>query len=540
MFIATPRSLWRAIALLALFGCGPDDPVVAQVGDVTLTKAEYLRFVERLPPGLQSEAALDHLQSLVDQELLLQEARARGIEQSNEVRYQLNALVRKQLSQRYQAEVLAPQVEVTPEEVERTFVDMGFDRERLFARILVRQQRDVDRVLQALHEGEPFAALAQRFAANDLFAPQGDGVVGWIGRTQAQRFAIPPQTFLSLPVGQIAEPLPLAGGWQIYRFVEDRPADKADYAQEAASAAHREKWQSRLQIEAETLSRSLDLQLNHEGLQALLATPNPADSLAALPLYRFDGGAISLGEYLYNLRSIGFRGALQDSAQVVSLARAALLPAYLMAVAAQRRGWDQEAEFAEWRERKRKTLVLQQLTKAETAAKAAPSEEEVAAYYEANKTRFRTAESVHINQLLAPTREQAQELRKPSQTAAPSPSCWPGRASKPTATRTTTERCTCARWCGRAIPSSWTRPLLRRSANGVGQWRCWTALPCSGCTTRRVATSNPSPKPKRERGPSWQQGAGTNSWTRSSNACAPSAQAKSPYSPSACKEVLLW
>ena len=100
---------------------------------------------------------------------------------------------------------------------------MGFDRERLFARILVRQRQDVDRVLQALHAGEPFAELAQRFAANDLFAPQGDGVVGWIGRTQAQRFAIPPQTFLSLPVGQIAEPLPLAGGWQIYHFVEDRP-----------------------------------------------------------------------------------------------------------------------------------------------------------------------------------------------------------------------------------------------------------------------------------------------------------------------------
>ena len=110
---------------------------------------------------------------------------------------------------------------------------MGFDRERLFARILVRQQQEVDRVLQALHEGEPFAELAQHFAANDLFAPQGDGVVGWIGRTQAQRFAIPPQTFLSLPVGQVAEPLPLAGGWQIYRFVEDRAADKADYAQES-------------------------------------------------------------------------------------------------------------------------------------------------------------------------------------------------------------------------------------------------------------------------------------------------------------------
>ena len=412
MFIATTRALWCAIALLTLFGCAPDDPVVAQVGDVGLTKAAYLRFVERLPPGLQSEDAHDHLQSLVDQELLLQEARARGIEQSNEVRYQLNALVRKQLSQRYQAEVLAPQIEVTPEEIERTFVEMGFDRERLFARILVRQQQEVDRVLRALHEGEPFAELAQRFAANDLFAPQGDGVVGWIGRTQAQRFSIPPQTFLSLPVGQVAEPLRLAGGWQIYRFIEDRSADKADYAEEAARAAYREKWESRLQIEVEALSRSLGLQLYPEGLQALLAAPNLADSLAALPLYRFDGGAISLGEYLHDLRSAGFRAALQDSAQVASLARTMFLPAYLLSAAAQQRGWDQEAEFAEWRERKRKALVLQQLTKVETATKAVPSEEQVAAYYEANKTRFRTAESVHINQLLAPTREQAQQLRE--------------------------------------------------------------------------------------------------------------------------------
>ena len=407
-----PRALWCAIALLALFGCGPDAAVVAQVGDVALTKAEYLRFVERLPPGLQSENARDHLQALVDQELLLQEARARGIEQSDEVRYALNALVRKRLSQRYQAEVLAPQVEVTPEEMERTFVDMGFDRERLLARILVRQQHEVDRVLQALHQGEPFAALAQRFAANDLFASQDDGVVGWIGRTQAQRFAIPPQIFLSLPVGRVAEPLPLAGGWQIYRFVQDRAADRADYAEEVARAAHREKWESRLQIEVEALSRSLGLQLDHDGLQALLAEPNPAGSLAALALYRLDGGAISLGEYLYNLRSLGLRAALQDSAEVVSLARTAILPAYLMAAAAQRRGWDLQDEFAQWRERKRKALVLQQLTAAETADEAAPSEEEVAAYYEANKTRFRTAESVHINRLLAPTREQAHELRE--------------------------------------------------------------------------------------------------------------------------------
>ena len=64
MFIAPLRSLWCALALLALFGCAPDDPVVAQVGDVALTQAEYQRFVERLPPSLQSEDPRDPIDAL--------------------------------------------------------------------------------------------------------------------------------------------------------------------------------------------------------------------------------------------------------------------------------------------------------------------------------------------------------------------------------------------------------------------------------------------------------------------------------------------
>ena len=540
MFIATPRSLWCAIALLALFGCGPDDPVVAQVGDVTLTKAEYLRFVERLPSGLQSESALDHLQSLVDQELLLQEARARGIEQGNEVRYQLNALVRKQLSQRYQAEVLAPQIEVTPEEVERTFVDMGFDRERLFARILVRQQRDVDRVLQALHEGEPFAALAQRFAANDLFAPQGDGVVGWIGRTQAQRFAIPPQTFLSLPVGQIAEPLPLAGGWQIYRFVEDRAADKADYAQEAARAAHREKWQSRLQIEVETLSRSLDLQLNHEGLQALLAEPNPADSLAALPLYRFDGGAIVLGEYLYDLRSVGFRAALQDSAQVVSLTRAALLPAYLMAVAAQRRGWDQEARIRRVARAQAQDPRFAAAYQGRNSDKGRPQrgrsrrvlrgEQDalphgrIRPHQPAARTHPRAGPRVaqsprkrqHRRRVIGPAGRR--DARRPTRRSAP-PAQGGAGALSPTRGRSL---------CCRDRRMGW-------ASGGVGPLCRVPGAPQGG---RRHPTLRPSPSPSA--GHLGSKAPGRTHGRAHPTPCAPSAQAKSPYSPSACKEVLLW
>ena len=419
---------FRGVALSLLLsmvalGCSEDDPVVAQVGEATITKADYQRFVERLSPGLQSkkqglEAARDYLQSIIDQELLMQEAQARGIDQSDAVVYKFEGMVRKRLAQRYQAEVLAPQIEVGRADIERAFVDKGYNRERQFSRILVRKRQDVDRVLAELRGGASFEMLAQRFAANDLFAKQGDGVVGWIGRTQAERFAIPLPTFISLTVGQIAEPMQLAGGWQIYRFAEDREAELIDYADEVAGAVSEEMWQDRLQMEVETLGRSFKLQLDAAGLQTLLAQEAPIGKLelsarnAKRALYRFEGGEIALGDFLYNMRSVGFNGRLQDSLQVVELARVALLPAFLMEAEARRRGWGREAQFAEWSERKRKGMIIQQLTTEETAARAVPSEAEIADYYEANKTRFRAAESARINQLIAPTRERALQLRQ--------------------------------------------------------------------------------------------------------------------------------
>ena len=131
------------------------------------------------------------------------------------VEHQLREMVRQRLVERYRAQVIVPQVEITAEDVERAFAEMGFDRERLFSRVLVRSPEELEAVGRSLREGQSFEEVAARFAANDLFAAQGDGVVGWVGRTQAERrFSIPPAIFVSLPVEQVAEPVALAGGYQ--------------------------------------------------------------------------------------------------------------------------------------------------------------------------------------------------------------------------------------------------------------------------------------------------------------------------------------
>ena len=399
----------------AILGCGEDDPVVAQVGAVEITRADYQRFVARLAPGKEG-AADDNLQAIVDQELLLQEAAVRGFDQEAVVVGKLTELVRNRLAKRYQAEVLAPQVEVTQADIEGAFVEMGFDRERRLQRILVRRREALEGVLRSLRSGTAFEELVATFAANDLHAPNADGVVGWIGREIAERYTIPLEVFLSLPVGQIAQPLQLAGGWMVFRFTADRKTQLMDHAEDVASAVSTEKWQERLVMEGEMLGRSFNLRLHVEGLRDLLQQAGPVETVsldeavAAKPMYSFDGGGISLGDYLKDLQSLGFSGPLRDSLQVVELARTALLPAYMMAAEAKRREWDREEGFVDWRERKLRALVLQSLIADETSASAAPTEADVVGYYEANKPRFRSAESARINQLLAPSRQRALEL----------------------------------------------------------------------------------------------------------------------------------
>ena len=411
------RFFGGALALL-LAGCGEDETIVARVGEVEIEQAEFAAFVERLPPGLRSskegrEADREHLQSMIDEELMFAEARALGIDTSLAVAHQLREMVRQRLVERYRAQVIGPQVEITAADIERAFAEMGFDRERLFSRILVRTREELEVVGRGLREGQPFEEVAARFAANDLFAAQGDGVVGWIGRTQAaRRFSIPPPVFTGLPVGEVAEPVALAGGYQVFRFVEDRPAALVDYSEEVAERLRKERTREKEEEEFERLRLRYDVRLDPEGEAILLQSldrPLTTDELNH-SFYTYEGGTISVIEGLGSLQAVGAQGVLQDKAQAAERIGRLLLPVRLFEAEARQRGWTEEAAFVEWREHQRRALILNQLFQQATAG-AAPSEDEIKAHYEAHKDRYRTQEAVIVHELWTAEEEDAAALR---------------------------------------------------------------------------------------------------------------------------------
>ena len=197
------------------------------MGDSEITNAELEEFVDRLAEHMRSdkqgvEADREHLNSMIDREFLLLEARAQGLDTTAVVARQIEVAERQRLSERYKREVIVLRIDISPEDMERGFCDMGFDRERLLSRILVKgRERDARAVLEQLEAGTASTDLAPEYAAND---PSGDeaGKVGWIGLTGLRPFMIQQPEFISLAVGEPRLCRLSPGVWQIIRF-EGRP-----------------------------------------------------------------------------------------------------------------------------------------------------------------------------------------------------------------------------------------------------------------------------------------------------------------------------
>lgn len=421
------------ISSLAVVGCSEEPAVVAQVGDVELTRADYELFVgnARGKVGAQQAAAgqnvqVQYLQSMVDQELLLLEARDRRIEEELAVANELAFLARRRLAELFQARGITPTIEITQADLEREFVDSQLDRERLLSRILVRTPEDRDRVLAGLSEGRSFAEVLTPFAPNDAIA-EGDGVVGWFNYADAERrFQIPRRVFFSLAEGQMAEPVHLPRGWQVFRFLNERKPELADYQQEVQRLVQQRQWKARNAEELELLKSQFAAQTHPQALELFVgrlrestihaATFSAAEGQTAL--YSFAGGAMDLNTAVAMLRAQGLSGPPPPSA-AGALFEDLLFKPLLFELAAREKGWDQEAEFIIWYEQQRKKVLLNTLMAAETKAKIQVNDAEVEAFYEGNKERFRTMKRVDIRELAANTAEAAAEFRQQLEAGTP-------------------------------------------------------------------------------------------------------------------------
>ena len=417
-----PRIVLALIAV-SVVACGQGDPVVARIGDAEISLSQVEQFVERLPQGLRSQdtgrvATADHVWSLIDHHLTLEEARRRGLAADAEIQRELAHQERGWLARLYRERSGIAEVAVSVDDVERTFLRLGFDKERLLTRLVVADENLLAEALGRVHSGAELAEVAHSYGAMDSLA-LGDGTVGWIGREALARYRIPEEVFFSIQDRRLAPVADLGGAWQIYQFENTRSRPLADVWDLVHERTLRERRSRQSHQEYEQLARQLELRVRSQGLEAALALGGTgvapqhlAESSGTQVLCDFDGDSLTVRDFLTALLHIGFRSALRDSGHVMQLASSEVLPIYLFAAAARSQAWDKEPEFQEFAEQKKQQLMLKALEE-QAAAESGPIEEkDIRAYYDRNKGQFRVPESVVIRRLYVDTYEQARDLRE--------------------------------------------------------------------------------------------------------------------------------
>lgn len=412
--------------LVVLGACGKQEgeEIVAVVGQKAIHAEELRRFVLNLLPGLYThkqgqEAREDYLQSLIDQELLLLEARNRGLEQDSQLVEKLSSKQRKYIVSALRQREIMPLVEVTEEDIRQRFEELGLARERFLTAIVVASQQEAGELQKRLAAGESWANLARAHSLDSQSAERA-GEVSFLNRSLAERMGIPVAVFDTLATEEVSPPLARGRAYQLIRFIGERQAELATH--QAALQAQLMKLGQR-EVEdrkVEMLAYELDWSMDAAGRQVLaVLAEHPAQQVQHLSaadrsaaLFSYKGGQVSVNEYLHTLKlhRIHSRKALADSAFITAIARRFILPEIMLAHAASQAGIPDEPAVVDWVEDAKEELLLTRLRQIEVRDKVAVEDEAARRYIDEHPEQFLLPERICYEELIVPTEEEAAQL----------------------------------------------------------------------------------------------------------------------------------
>jgi peptidyl-prolyl cis-trans isomerase C len=421
---------WLAAAAIGLGACAkgaeapqqhpPAAPAadleLARVGDRSITLKDYSEFYAEVPASLQSsrpglEKARNHLQTLVDVELLRLEAEARGIEQSADFARKLRRLKQEKLVGLFQVRNLRPAV--SDQEVRDYFASQGLSRTVRFSDIVVPSQDSARAALRELARGRSFAEVASKWSMHQATSRRGGDSWVFVNKMEVA----PPlrEALFSLKVGQVSAPLDLGGAWGIFQASEEKQQELDPHtAQMIYKDLYLKDHIRRRGLLADSLAKAYHLELDRQGLETFLARAGKAadpEELAEVVLYRFDGGTVSGADLMAAVAQFAEEGFdPRDRGAVLAFAARGAVPDALFMEAARRAGLDQEEEVARWLARKRANLLITQLRMGVLEERIAISEEELRAYYEQHPEKFKKLERIEIQEVLVASQEEAERL----------------------------------------------------------------------------------------------------------------------------------
>ena len=421
-FFISYGALGSLALLLICTGCGPQDenPTVAEVGDQTITVQDVRDFLAKLPEHAKGEEAgkeqlRDHLQTMIDIELLLMEARSQGLERSSAYLTKMIRIRKAKLVSEYERRTIDATVE--DGEVEEYIDREGLARAVRLGDILVADLETAEKAAREIEGGASFADVARKLSMNEETAARG----GDIGRFITRDEMIPglAEKLFGLAVGSVSDPVQIGNRYAVFKILDEttvqfNPRQRIKIAEELQRKKH---GIAKAELVAE-LRDKYRLEPVRDGIAAAVEAlrPGAADvghDPSAIVLYQYDGGEITAADLISAAKSRkgNVLETLRDAEQVVSFAEQYIVPDMMIQEAAVRQGIDREEEVAQWLEEQGKQMLARGLRAYVLNERVTITEDDLRQYYEANAERFLHPEQTEVQEILVRTEIEALRLK---------------------------------------------------------------------------------------------------------------------------------
>ena len=420
--------LWSIV--LPLLGCGSDqkaqvpasDPAtdleLARVDGRAITLGDLRAFFERMPESLQNDAegvekVKDHLQTLIDMDLLQREALARGIDSTaaylaNMRRYERDRLVGFYLRDR-------TSVSLTSSEVRSYFSEQQLGRRVRFGQIVAGNLDSALAAIRDIDSGMAFEKAVRLWSIHEKTAARGGDTGQFISRKEISPEMA--EILFGLSAGEISPPLDLGGAYGIFTVIDEL---EEEHDGEALASAYQQLYFERSSRKRRAIIDSLagvyGISLEPEQFLRFLAALGASDWQAAAAVERvfsYDGGEITGAEVLDAIDPLERRQlAKMSENNVEERLRRGIVADELLLKAARSEGYAEHTEVESWLAQKRMEQLVVQLRVQVIGERVSITEEDVRREYETKPDRYRRSVQIEIREVLLESETEANMLAK--------------------------------------------------------------------------------------------------------------------------------
>ena len=391
---------------------------LARVGDRSITAGQLQAFYGKIPNYLQSdseglEKERNHLQTLIDMELLQLEAKEQGIDRLPAFIYKIAQYRKEKLVGLYQIKKI--RVRVSGQEVSDYFREQGLARKVRFAQLITTSADSAWSALREINSGRDFGAVVEQWSIHEPTMEQGGDTGRYVGKLDMPPYLRTP--LFALEKGAVSQPIDIGGHFALFKALNSIETGLDD---EQFQNIYRQLFIER-SVEAraaltDSLKEALNLERDQRGLDAFSAAMHKGatsgeEEVRAIVLYRYEGGKLTAGAVLDAASQLKYQTLnLRSKEAVVEYAEGTLVPDALFVEAALREGLDREEEVTQWLARKREQELVVQLRVQVLEERVSISAEDIRREYEENPDRYMQPDQIEIQEILVATEEEAKDL----------------------------------------------------------------------------------------------------------------------------------